>query len=299
MAQTASGGSNRPRWARLREANRTNAKDRVRSIARTAQVLGECIRHLEDREREGLVTDGADRIAKLQRRLDGCLGELARLGVSTNEVLSEDAKGLHASQREGPQPPSGVLAWLREIPSSSPVWAALQFVADRMALDAPSALEDPALQDVPAELAETAATLAGFLLSVAFLRRAPRTVIERVEAATAAWDKTEAGTGWFAGLCTIFRAHSRDDFPGKTDRHRVWFVLNSLHVHMRLRGGPLPRVLREPDEAQLRRAEAVLRETSPTAARRGRRHSDESRARKFANAFKLYPPNRRDVSRPR
>jgi hypothetical protein len=299
MVQAASGGNNRPRWARLRDANRQSAAERVRSIARTAQVLQECIRHLEDREREGLVTDGAERIAKLQKRLEECLRELARLGVSTDEVLSDGAKRVRRHQSAKPQPPPGILGWLRDVPPDSPIWAALQFVADRMALDAPGALEDPALEDVPAELAETSATLAGFLLSVAFLRRASRTVIERVEAATAAWDKTETGTGWFAGLCTIFRAHSRSEFPGKTDRHRVWFVLNALQVHMRLRGGPLPRVLREPDEAQLRRAEAVLRDTSPAAPRRGRRLSDESRARKFANAFKLYPPNRRDVNRPR
>jgi hypothetical protein len=83
-----------------------------------------------------------------------------------------------------------------------------------MALDAPGALEDPRLEDVSPERAETAATIAGFLLSVAFLRRASRKMIERLEAVSAAWDKSGTGSAWFHSLCDIFRAHSRNDFPG-------------------------------------------------------------------------------------
>jgi hypothetical protein len=262
------------------------------------RVLQACIRRLEEREREGLVTDGPERIGKLAKRLKGCLSELSALGVSPDDVSSDAATSADASTA-GDGRASDLLAWLGGLPPSSPIWAALQFVADRMALDAPGALEDPRLEDVSPERAETAATIAGSLLSVAFLRRASRKMIERIEAVSAAWDRSGTGNAWFHSLCDIFRAHSRDDFPGKTERHRVRFVLNTLGVQMRLRGGSLPRALREPEEAQLLRAEAVLRETSPTARRRGRRHSAESRARKFANAFKLYPPNLRDVNRQR
>jgi hypothetical protein len=276
---------------------RGEGSSELRSLRRAARVLAESIGRLEERDRHGLVSDGPARIARLREKLRTCHEELSRLcGPAAPDALdSARQSALDDAETARVQ----LLERLRRLPASSPTWEALCVVFERMTLDEPAVLGDSTLEDVPPELAQAAGTIAGSLFSMAFHRRASHAAIEALEAMAVAGATATTGSGWYDSLCALFRAHSGRDFPGKNDRHRVWFVLNHLRLHAGLRGALLPRVLREPEETQIRRAEEVLRQTSPTLARRGRRYSDETRAKKFAHAFKLYPPNLRDVDRQR